>query len=182
MPTGRRRSYLLLAGILMLAAGLRLWRVDQPLVDAFSWRQASTAMMADNFYRTNPNILYPEVSWTGPGPNYQGREFQTLSYLASLGYRVFGQHESIGRALAAIFGTWGVFALFMLVRRVWDEPRALAAALMLAIIPGAIFIDRSFLPDPAMLSLTTTAAWLFVVTLQTGGTWRKLLGAAVVSA
>ena len=63
---------------------------------------------------------------------------------------------------------WGVFAFYQLVRRVWDEPRALAGALMLALIPGAFFIDRSFLPDPAMLALTLTAAWMYVAYLQTG--------------
>ena len=138
--------------VLVLAALLRLNHVTEPLTDAFSWRQASTAMMADNCYRTDWNIFFPEVSWTGPGPNYQGREFQTFSYLASLLYTVFGQHESIGRLLAAAFGTWGVFAFYMLVRRVSDERRALASALALAVLPGAVFIDRSFLPDPAMLS------------------------------
>ncbi len=172
---------IILPAILLLAAVLRFNHVNQPLVDVFSWRQASTAMMADNYYRTSWNIFFPEVSWTGPGPNYQGREFQTFSYLTALLYKVFGQHEAIGRALSAAFGTWGVFALYALVRRVWDTPRALATALMLAILPGAIFIDRSFLPDPAMLALTSTAMWLFVRALQTGRRGHLVVACAVSS-
>jgi nitrate reductase gamma subunit len=62
--------YLLIA-ILVAAALLRFNHITQPFVDAFSWRQSSTAMMAENFYRRNWNIFYPEVNWTGPGPNYQ---------------------------------------------------------------------------------------------------------------
>jgi nitrate reductase gamma subunit len=65
-------SYLLLA-VLVVSAILRFKHINQPLIDAFSWRQSSTAMMADNFYRTNWNIFYPEVSWGGAGPSYQGR-------------------------------------------------------------------------------------------------------------
>ena len=63
--------------VAVVAAGmmLRAGHLTQPLVDAFSWREASTAMMADNFRTGSWNILYPEVSWTGPGPSYQGREF-----------------------------------------------------------------------------------------------------------
>jgi hypothetical protein len=180
-PHIRRVRTPLLILILILAALLRFYRVDQPLIDAFSWRQASTAMMADNFYRTNPNILFPEVSWTGPGPNYQGREFQTLSYIVSLLYRVLGEHEQLGRMVATCFGVLGVFSMYHLVRRVWDEPHALAAAMLLAVMPGAIFIDRSFLPDPAMLGLTLTAMWLFVRAMQVGGTGNLAVAACVLS-
>lgn len=157
-----------IAVVLLAAALMRLNHVDQPLTDIFSWRQSSTAMMAENFYRRNWNILYPEVSWNGPGPTYQGREFQTVSYLTALLYVPLGQQEWIGRVVASTFGVWGVFALYQLVRRVWDEPRALASAAILAVMPGAVFIDRSFLPDPAMVALATTTLWLWVAYLQTG--------------
>src|SRR5437762_3601400 len=62
--------------VLMLGASLRLEHITEPFFDKFSWRTSSTAMMAENFYRGHWNILYPEVDWGGPGPNYQGREFQ----------------------------------------------------------------------------------------------------------
>ncbi|MDH4231851.1 MAG: glycosyltransferase family 39 protein [Nitrospirota bacterium] len=165
--SARTKKYLLI-GIIVIAAILRLNHINQPLVDAFSWRQSSTAMMADNFYNKNWNIFYPEVSWGGPGPNYQGREFQTVSYLAALLYTVFGQHDWIGRGIPVIFGLWGLFALYQLVRRIWDEQRALASAAVMALLPGSIFIERSFLPDPAMVALITTSLWLLVACLQTG--------------
>ncbi|MGB3293264.1 MAG: glycosyltransferase family 39 protein [Phormidesmis sp.] len=165
--TIQRGTYILIA-ILALAAVLRLSHINQPYVDVFSWRQTSTAMMADNYYRTNWNIFFPEVSWGGAGPNYQGREFQTVSYLSALLYTVFGQQDWIGRSVAVLFGLWGIFALYQLVRRIWDEERALASAAMMAIMPGSIFIERSFLPDPAMVALMTTSFWLFTAHLQTG--------------
>jgi 4-amino-4-deoxy-L-arabinose transferase-like glycosyltransferase len=62
---------------------------------------------------------------------------------------------------------WGVFALYHLVRRVWDRKRALASAALLALLPAAIYFDRSFLPDPAMVSLVTTSLWMLVAYLQT---------------
>ena len=152
--------------ILFVAAVLRLNNITQPLTDVFSWRQTSTAMMADNYFRKDANIFFPEVSWSGPGPSYQGREFQTVSYLAALIYRVVGQQDWVGRGIAVLFSLWGIFALYQLVRCVWDEPHAVASALMLALLPGAIFIDRSFLPDPAMLSLVITSLWMLAVYAQ----------------
>jgi ABC-type polysaccharide/polyol phosphate export permease len=154
--------------ILAVAANLRLNHITQPFIDAFSWRQASTAMMAENFFRANRNILYPEVNWNGPGPSYQGREFQTVTYTAALLYNVFGQQDWVGRSVAVVFGLWGVFALYQLVRRVWDKERALASAAVMAVLPGSVFIERSFLPDPAMVALVVTSLWMLVAYLQSG--------------
>lgn len=145
---------------------LRFNHINQPIIDVFSWRQSSTAMMADNFFRTNWNIFFPEVNWGGLGPNYQGREFQTVSYLAALLYNVFGQQDWIGRSVAVVFGVWGVFALYQLTDRLWDNQHALLGAALMAILPGCVFIERSFLPDPAMVSLVTTSFWLLVEYLQ----------------
>ena len=162
------KNYLLIA-ILVVGAVLRSHHINQPFIDGFSWRQASTAMMAENFYRTNWNIFYPEVNWSGPGPNYQGREFQTVSYIAALLYLVVGQQDWVGRSVAVAFGIWGIFALYQLVRLVWDEKHALVTAAVMAVLPGSIFVERSFLPDPAMVALTTTCLWMLVAYLKTEG-------------
>jgi Dolichyl-phosphate-mannose-protein mannosyltransferase len=160
-------NILLLGSILVVGALLRFNNITQPFTDAFSWRQASTAMMASNFYHRSWNIFYPEVSWTGPSPGYQGREFQTVSYIAALLYMIAGEHDWVGRAVPALFGVWGIFALYQLVRRVWDEEHALLSTAVLALLPSSIFIDRSFLPDPAMVALMTTSVWMLVAYLQT---------------
>ena len=138
-----------LTAVLVIAAALRLEDIRQPLVDAFSWREASTAMMADNFWLRSWNVFYPEVSWTGPGPSYQGREFQVISYIVAVLYKMFGWHDWFGRAVAVAFGLWSVLAIYKVTDRVAGRPTALAAALILALLPGAVAIQRSFLPDPA---------------------------------
>jgi uncharacterized membrane protein YuzA (DUF378 family) len=172
-------SSYILASILVAAAVLRFNHINQPFTDYINWRQASTAMMADNFYRRNWNIFYPEISWDGPGPSYNGREFQTITYIAALLYRLVGQHDWVGRSVAVMFGLWGVFALYQLVRRVWGEEHALVAAAVMALLPGSIFIERSFIPDPAMVSLVTTSFWFLVAYLQTNRL-RYLILASVI--
>ncbi|GET35673.1 glycosyltransferase family 39 protein [Microseira wollei] len=164
--SSRTQSYLLIA-ILIVAAILRFNQINQPFIDATSWRQASTAMMADNFYRRNWNIFYPQISWDGPGPSYNGREFQTVSYLAALLYVVVGQHDWVGRSVAVIFGLWGIFALYKLISCVWDQEHALMGAAVMALLPGSIYIEREFLPDPAMVALVTTSCWLLVAYCKT---------------
>jgi len=48
----------------------------------------------------------------------------------------------------------------------------------LAFVPGGIFVDRSFLPDPVMVSLVVTSFWMLLVYLQDRRT--RYLGLAVV--
>ena len=167
--------------ILILAAILRANNITQPFIDDNAWRESSVAMMAQNFYQRSWNIFYPEVNWGGPGPGYQGREFQTVSYMTALLYIIFGQHDWVGRCVIVAFALFGIFALYQLIRRVWDEPRAIAAAALMAILPGVIRVERSFLPDPAMVALVVASFWMLVVFLQTDQL-RYLILAALIGA
>lgn len=167
-----------LALILVTAAAARLWFVDQPLSDAYSWREASTAMMADNFRLRSWNIFYPEVSWTGPGPSYQGREFQLYSWMVAVIDSLFGQAVWHGRAVSAAFGLLTTFSLHRLVALTSGTRQAHAAAAIYAINPAAAMIDSSFLPDPAMLALVTTGVWLLARYSAGGGNRNLWLGTA----
>ena len=140
-PDMAARSYLsldtaILLGILLIAIVFRFHKITLPLVDGFSWREISTAMMADNFQQRSWDIFFPEVSWTGPGPSYQGREFRIVSYLTALLYQLFGWHDWFGRMVAAFFGLVTVFSLHRLTALCWDEIHAHAAALAYALMPA----------------------------------------------
>jgi hypothetical protein len=163
----------------VVAAILRLENIEQPFIDDLAWRQSSDAMMAENFYRKSWNIFYPRVNWTGSAPGYQGREFQTVTYLAALLYLFLGQQDWIGRSVALVFGLWGIFALYQLVRSVSDDRRAVIAAAVMALIPGGIMLERSFIPDPVMVALVTTSLWLFVRYLQSDSTIYLILAGVV---
>lgn len=156
-------------GILFLALALRLEDVHQPLVDFFSWREASTAMMADNLPANGWNPLWPEVSWTGDQPGYQGRELQTLAVAAAVLDAVFGWRDWHGRLVAAFCGVISTFALFRLVSLLRSPRQGLLAGAVYAVLPGAILIDRSYLPDPAMLALALVSLWLLAEGVARGG-------------
>jgi hypothetical protein len=171
----RRLLLLIVAG----AAFLRLLYIDQPFVDIISWRQADDAIIADNFFRGHLNIFLPEISWNGLGPNYVGYEFQLTTYLAALLYHLFGQVDWVGRGISVAFGVWGVFAFHNLVRRAFNEVQAVVSCAVFAVMPGGIFVDRSFLPDPVMVSLVITSFWMLLAYLQGGLT--RYLGFAVIT-
>src|SRR6266516_3809957 len=95
-----RKAALLIPGqdialIFVLVPGiiLRMLYIDQPFVDAWSWREADMATIARNFYRNGFNVFYPQINWAGSDPGYVGTEFQLVSLLASAMYVPFGIHE-----------------------------------------------------------------------------------------
>src|SRR5262249_29160916 len=151
-----------IVGVLLLATFLRFQGINQPHVEFFAWREADTASMADAFASGNWNIFLPQVRWGGPGPNYIGAEFQTVSYIAALGYQAFGAAPWVGRIVSIAFALWGIFALYQLVCRVWGAPSGIASAVVMAVLPGSLFIERSFLPDAAMTALMTTSLWMLI--------------------
>jgi 4-amino-4-deoxy-L-arabinose transferase-like glycosyltransferase len=136
--------------VLLLGALLRFQDINRPYVDSFAWREADTASIADTFASGNWNIFLPQVRWGGPGPNYIGAEFQIVSYIAAFGYQAFGAAPWVGRVVSVAFGLWGIFALYQLVCRVWDTRQGIATAAVMAMLPGSVFVERSFLPDGAI--------------------------------
>ncbi len=167
-----------LLAILVIGALFRLYWIDQPFVDDNGWRESSTAMMAENIFH-RWNVFYPEINWDGPGPSYNGREFQTVTLLAAVLYVFLGQQDWIGRLVGVAFGVWGIFALYKLISLIWDRERALVGAAVMAVFPGSIFIDREFLPDPGMVALTTTGCWLFLAYLRTERSFHLVLAVAM---
>jgi 4-amino-4-deoxy-L-arabinose transferase-like glycosyltransferase len=162
--------------ILLAAAALRLGDLRQPLVDAFSWREAATAMTADALRASGWRALAAGGDVTGGSG-----EFPLVSLLTAALYAVFGREIWLGRAVAAGFGLLAVLALHRVVEPLFGRSRAHAAALMLAILPGAVAVDRSFMPDAAGPALACTGLWLFLAWLERGGAGR-LVGAAAVTA
>ncbi|EKU99187.1 hypothetical protein Lepto7375DRAFT_1205 [Leptolyngbya sp. PCC 7375] len=164
----KRLPFLLTFTILIVAFIVRVDNITQPLIDPFSWGEAHTAMIAENFYRLNSNPFYPQVSLGGIIPNYQARDLPIVGYLSSLIYLFTDQQDWVGRAVAIVFGLWGVFAFYNLVLNVWDRQHAILGAALLALLPGAIAVDRSFLPDPAMVALVSTSLWMLALYLKQG--------------
>jgi Dolichyl-phosphate-mannose-protein mannosyltransferase len=163
-----------IALLLVIAFALRIEFVTEPLVDPFSWREASTAMMADNLPRNGWNPLWPEVSWTGDMPGYQGRELQLLTIFSAILNEIFGWSDWSGRLVASIFGTLTTYSLYRLISIVSDRTQGLISALFYAFLPGAILIDSSYLPDPGMLAIAVTALWFLAEGISASGARARL--------
>jgi hypothetical protein len=162
------REMLWLGVVLCLGVSIRLIKIAQPFIDAWSWRQCDVAMIAENFYRHGFRLLYPQINWAGNGPGYVGTEFQLVPFIASLFYICFGVHEWIGRAVSVLFFAVSVPFFYLLVRQIANASSALLAVGIYICMPLSVYASRSFMPDMASLSFSIAALYLFAEWLERG--------------
>jgi 4-amino-4-deoxy-L-arabinose transferase-like glycosyltransferase len=160
------RAGLALAAILLLGIALRLPYIASPLLDAHRWRQIDTAVMARYFYEDSPNPFYPQVNWGG-ARGYVESEFPLVPFIASLFYRVFGPDDMWGRVTTVGFSVGLIVFVFLLMREMAGSAAGRAAALLVAVSPGAVYYGRTFMPDTAMLCFAVGALYSWIRYLAT---------------
>lgn len=151
--------------ILFFTLAPRLYKINNPIADHHSWRQADTAAVARNFIKDEFNILKPRIdnltpisSMAVPNPNrFFMTELPLYSFIVANLYLIFGIHEYIGRLVSVGFSLGTVLMLYFLVRRLIGKREAIVAAFTFALMPFSIYFSRVFMPEPAMLFYTVGA-------------------------
>src|SRR5256885_2078590 len=151
-----------LIALSILAVAVRLFSINQPYIDRWSWRQSDVAAIARNFTENGFHFAYPQIDWAGRAPGYVGTEFPILPFLAAICYKIAGVHEWIGRSQAVIFFAVSLPFFFLLVREILGSTAAVWAAFFFSFAPLNIFAGRSFMPDVPSLSLSIIGLYLFL--------------------
>jgi hypothetical protein len=162
----------------VLAVAVRLFSIDQPYIDHWSWRQSDVATIARNFSEGGFRFAYPQIDWAGDAAGYVGTEFPILPFLAAICYKFAGIHEWIGRSQAVIFFAISLPFFFLLVREIFSSTAATWATFFYAFAPLNIFAGRSFMPDVPSLSLAIIGLYFFLRWLE-NDKWRALFLAAI---
>jgi len=175
--------YVALFVILSLALVVRLHRINSPLGDWHSWRQADTASVA--FEYTQPNLapvsalLYPQyhdlsnIPSGKENPNgHRMVEFPIINYLIAVIVSVVPQLNPttdlvwVYRLFNALLSVGTIGIVFAIVRITSKRTGvALISALVMAVMPYSIFYSRTILPEVALnffnfASLLTFLLWL----------------------
>lgn len=164
-----------LALVLLAAFSARLYKIDNPIADWHSWRQADTAAVSRNFYQEGFNPLFPrydnmigESETFGPNPErFRFVEFPIYNSLVYFLYLIFGGVDERLARLVSIFASIGsgIF-LYLIVRRYWDTWSALIASAVFLMLPFNIFFSRVILPEPILVFFCLgmfyfTDLWIF---------------------
>lgn len=155
------RSEIFLFLLLLLTAFiLRLYKIDAPLADWHSWRQADTSAVTRNYVRQGINILYPtydDLSNTASGKdNPRGLRFvefpiyNVLSVITDK-LQIGNSVEFSGRFTTIIISLVSLILLYKLVKKYLGKKTAFISALFFAILPYNIYYSRVILPEPLLV-------------------------------
>lgn len=169
-----KKNYLALLFILLLALGLRLYKINLPLADHHSWRQADTAAVARNFVKEGWDFLRPRIDNMAPlHPGVPNNERLFLveppiyNSLVAGAYQLFGIEVKYARLVSIAFSLGSIVFLYLIVNHFLGRRAALLTALFYAVLPYSIFYSRVVLPEPMIIFLTLGMFYFAVKWLKT---------------
>lgn len=156
----KKLELLFLFIVLILALSLRLYKIDRPIADWHSWRQADTAAVARNFVKDGFNPLIPKFddmstqANTLDNPNrYRFVEFPVYNLLIAFVWKVLGTTNVLYARLTTVVLTLiSTTLLYFLVRKYSDQKTALLSSFFFAAIPYNVFYSSTILPAPFMVT------------------------------
>lgn len=168
-----RWDMVFLALILIVALAFRVYRLQAPLADFHSWRQADTAATARNFVKNGYDLLHPrfdDLSNVASGmENTQGYRFVEFplynAFMAKL-YELTPtlSLEAAGRLVSILFSLVIIVCLYYLALKEFGRVAAVAASFLYAVFPFFVFFSRVVLPETTALAfavLSITFLYLF---------------------
>lgn len=158
----KKKDIIILAIILIIGLALRMYKIDTPLADLHSWRQADTAAVARNFVRDGFNLMkpvYDDLSSIQTGiENPQGIrmvEFPIYNALFAFFYKYLPitSLEVYGRFTSALFSLITIVAVYYFALKEKNRVAAIAAAGIFAVFPFFVFFSRVILPESTAVGL-----------------------------
>jgi 4-amino-4-deoxy-L-arabinose transferase-like glycosyltransferase len=163
---------LALPAILLLAAVLRLWRLEQ---NGFGneYYAAGVRSMSTGWH----NFLYHAFD---PAGFVSVDKPPIAMWVQVASVKLFGFHGLSVLVPQALEGIAAVALLFHLVRRRFGAPAALLAALFLALTPVTVAVDRSSNAESCLVLVLLLAAWVVSRAAEDGSRGWLVLAMALV--
>ncbi len=160
----------ILVGILMLAAGLRLWGLGGPDVvtdEAInSFRAIGMVDFLSTEFQTTPFEWLQEKTWWLP---LSFHDHPLLSfYIPHVFFGLFGDSVAVMRLPFALCGVASVWLVYLLVKEIlrqdrdenWSDTVALVSAFVLAVSSLAVWISRTALQEAMVIAFGLLILWL----------------------
>lgn len=148
-----------LIAILIIGFALRLYRIEAPIADWHSWRQADTAAVTRNFIKEGFNPFYPKYDdMSGvsehPYPNlgrFRFVEFPVFNILTYPFYLFFGVDERYHRLVSIFLSLGSAIFLYLISKKYTNLFVAFLSTLTFLLLPFNIFFSRVILPESALV-------------------------------
>ena len=163
-------------GIFFLVRLYGIW--NPPLETWHSWRQTLTAMIARNMSEGNFSLLYPQIDMSGDRTGILGSEFPFFQVLIASFNSIFGYQQWYGRLISLIVASFGVYAFYLIVKRLWNEQVAKYAGILLLCSLWFAF-SRKIMPDVFAVSLVLIGIW-WIIRFVESNSWVFWSGALLL--
>jgi 4-amino-4-deoxy-L-arabinose transferase-like glycosyltransferase len=156
--------------LVILAFGLRLYRINNPLADWHSWRQADTAAVSRNFIQEDFDLLHPkfdDLSNVASGQEnpegYRFVEFPVYNLFHAVLAKAFPKLslETWGRLISVFFSLGSLVFLYLIVRLFVNQRTAFLAAFFFVVLPFNVYYSRVILPEPMMVFTSLGMLWSY---------------------
>jgi len=157
---------LILAGAFVV----RTYKINNPLADWHSWRQADTSAVSRNFIKYGFDLLHPRFDDLSSIPS--GKENpQGLRMVEFPIYNFFQAQLAIhfpektlewwGRMISVVFSLGSLVFLYLISRDKLGPAIGLLSAFFFAFLPFNIYYSRVVLPEPMMIFASLGMIYFF---------------------
>lgn len=177
---------LILLTVFILGFAVRIYKINAPLGDWHSWRQADTASVSREYYKNGINLLKPkyhDLSNIQSGyinlEGFRMVEFPLYNAFHALFARIVVPRvtfEGAGRLISIFASLISAYFLFLIVQKETDWSTGILAAGFFLFLPFNIYYSRTILPGPLMVAFSLASIY-FIDTLPIIG---LILGASAL--
>lgn len=170
----------LIAFIILFAFILRLYKIDNPIADWHSWRQADTASVTKIYLEEGIKLFYPryhDISSIQTGifnkEGFRFVEFPIYNAVHTIFVKTYPKLslEIWGRAVSILSALFSTYFLFLIGRKFMGKWGGLLSAFFYAYLPYNIYFTRVVLPEPMTVTFGLLSLWLFIKFLDNDKTW-----------
>ncbi len=169
----KKLELILILAIIVGGFAVRLYKIDRPIADWHSWRQADTAAVSRNFLKEGFNPFIPKYddmsaqANSKDNPNrYRFVEFPIYNSIIALIWYFTGTEIVFARLVNVFASLVSTFFLYLIVKKISGTKTGLFAALFFAFIPFNTFYSTSILPGPFMVTATLGFYYFFIRFLE----------------
>lgn len=184
-------EYIILSLILIVGFLVRLYKINNPIADWHSWRQADTASVARIYVEKGVDLLFPryhDISSIQSGIfNPQGYRFVEFPFYSAIQAVLTSSFPALsievwGRLVTIVSALITAYFLYLIGKRYLGGVGGLLTAFFYLFIPFNIYFTRVILPDPFGVMLGVASLWLFIRFIDSNRNFYLVLSGAIFSA
>jgi len=174
---------ILVAIVLVIALVVRLYKIDNPVADWHSFRQADTASVTRNFVEIGVNMLVPtyhdnsNIQSGKDNPNgYRMVEFPIYNLLHYGVYKIYPGLglDVAGRLTSVILSLVSIFFVYLIGKKLSGFFVGWLASLFMAVLPFNIYYSRVILPEPLMIAAILASYWFILLMAESKGPQKRI--------